>query len=153
MIGMIAAAGMGAAVPAAAEARTPPPIWHDVRQVNILCLVETEHGVDDDALHRRVCETARAAAAEGAAVPVRTVGTGDPAILRHDSVTLLVHGRARPEAGGRLFALSVRPYRNDGNDPGLLFAAAPRAAAYRDEQDRALAALVRDGVRAVLPWA
>jgi hypothetical protein len=42
---------------APAHASTPAPIWQDVARVNVLCLVQTDAGVDTGALHGRICNS------------------------------------------------------------------------------------------------
>ena len=104
-----------------AEASTPPTIWRDVARVNILCLVQTDSGVERGPLHDRICNGVRDAAAAGAPAPVGIIAPGDPAVLAPGSVTLLVQASAR----SGLLAFSIRPYRNSGE--AMLFTAAPRA--------------------------
>ncbi len=138
-----------------AQGSSPPPaMWRDVGQVGVLCLVETPRGVDNGPLHERICSAAERAAAKGATIAPLRFATGDPRILRPDTVTMLVHAAVSTAAGGDILAISVRPYRNIGNDPGLLFAAAPVAlpvdAARRD--DAALATAMARAFARTLPW-
>ena len=147
------AAAMALPAPAMAQpAATPPAIWRDLAHIRILCLVVTEHGVDSGPLRARVCERARAIAAVGAPAPVAVAETVDPAVLAPDSLTLLVHVRIEPAAGGRVAALSVRPFRNDGS--AMLFAAAPRAALLSGPQDAAdaLERPLSAALAETLPW-
>ena len=104
-----------------AEASTPPAIWRDIARVNVLCLVQTDNGVERGALHDRICNGVRDAAAAGAPAPVGIIAAGDPAVLAPGNVTLLVQASAR----GGLLAFTIRPYRNSGE--AMLFTAAPRA--------------------------
>jgi hypothetical protein len=133
---------------APAAASTPALIWRDVAQVNVLCLVQTEAGVDRGALNDRLCKSVRDAAASGSPAPVAIIAPGDPAVLSPDSVTLLVQA----SVDGGLLAFSIRPYRNSGEP--MLFAAAPRAiplagsAARTKEFEAALGAALSE----TLPW-
>jgi hypothetical protein len=102
-----------AAGPVAAEASTPALIWRDVARINVLCLVQTEAGVDRGALHDLVCDSVREAAAAGSPAPVALIEAGDPAVLAPDS-----GHPARPCFGpGRrgqtdCSLFSIRPFRN-----------------------------------------
>lgn len=130
------------------EASTPALIWQDVARVNVLCLVQTERGVDNGALHQRICNSVRDAAAAGSPTPVGIIAIGDPAVLSPSSVTLLV--QASTQSG--LLAFSIRPYRNSGSP--MLFTAAPRAvplagvAGRSNELEAALGAALSE----TLPW-
>ncbi|HYI41595.1 MAG TPA: hypothetical protein VE053_14890 [Allosphingosinicella sp.] len=133
---------------ARAEASTPPLIWRDVARVNVLCLVQTDLGVERGALHDRICNGVRDAAAAGSPAPVGIIAPGDPAVLAPGSVTLLVQASAR----SGMLAFSIRPYRNSGE--ALLFTAAPRAVALAGparpakEFEAALGAALSE----TLPW-
>lgn len=136
---------------AAVEASTPAPIWRDVARVNVLCLVQTESGVDRGTLHNRICNSVRDAAAAGSPAPVQVIALGDPAMLSPDSVTLLVQASTQSEPGGRLLAFSIRPYRSQSE--AMLFTAAPRAvplagAGPAKEFEAALGAALSE----TLPW-
>ena len=124
-----------------AQASTPLPLWQDVARVHVLCLA--------GASAAPLCSLAREIAAQGAPVPVAVLEPGDPAVLAPDSLTLLVHVSVE----GRLAALSVRPYRNDGQ-AGQLFGAAPRAAliAAGEDEAAALARPLRAALAETLPW-
>ena len=149
-VAMLAAAAALSA--GAAEAETPPLLWHDVARVQISCLAVTQAGVDGR-LSGEICERARVIAAADAPAPVAIVPLGDPSVLAPDSLTLLIHVSVRPEGPGRLAALSVRPFRNAGQAP-LLFAAAPRAAllAASGSTADALAGDLRTALAETLPW-
>ncbi|HEX8625767.1 MAG TPA: hypothetical protein VF782_11905 [Allosphingosinicella sp.] len=133
---------------AAAEAATPASIWRDVARVNVLCLVQTDSGVDTGTLHNRICNSVRDAAAAGSPAPVGIIAVGDPAVLSPNSVTLLVQASAQRG----LLAFSIRPYRNSGE--AMLFTAAPRAvplagaAGQAKEFEAALGAALSE----TLPW-
>jgi len=131
-----------------AEASTPALIWRDVARVNVLCLVQTERGVDVGALHNRICNSVRDAAAAGSPAPVGIIALGDPAVLSPDSVTLLV--QASVQSG--LLAFSIRPYRN--SDAPMLFTAAPRAVPLAGPEGRAskLEAALGAALSETLPW-
>jgi hypothetical protein len=137
----------GASVTTAA-ASTPAQIWRGVARVNVLCMVQTDAGVERGALHDRLCNGVRDAAAAGSPAPVAIIAPGDPAVLSPDSVTLLVQASAR----SGLLAFSIRPYRNSGEP--MLFTAAPRAvalagsAARSKEFEAALGAALSE----TLPW-
>lgn len=130
------------------EASTPALIWQDVARVNVLCLVQTDSGVESGALHNRICNSVRDAANVGSPTPVGIIALGDPAVLSPDSVTLLVQASAQRG----LLAFSIRPYRNSGEP--MLFTAAPRAvplagpAGPAKEFEAALGAALSE----TLPW-
>ncbi len=131
-----------------ASASTPAPIWQDIARVNVLCLVQTDSGVDTGTLHNRICNGVRDAAAAGSPAPVGIIAIGDPAVLSAGSLTLLVQASAQRG----LLAFSIRPYRNSGE--AMLFTAAPRAlplaaaAGPAKELEAALGAALSE----TLPW-
>ena len=137
---------------AAAEASTAPMIWRDVAQVNVLCLVQTEAGVDQGALYQRICGSVRDSAASGAPAPVRIIAPGDPAVLAPDSVTLLVHASVQRQPGKGLLAFSIRPFRTS-NEP-MLFTSPPRAVSLAGPAGRAseLEAALGAALSETLPW-
>jgi hypothetical protein len=145
---LLTACGGEPVTSAAAQASTPPLIWRDVARVNVLCLVQTDSGVDRGALNDRICGRVRDSAGAGSPVPVAIIAPGDPAVLSPDSMTLLVQAFSH----GGLLAFSIRPYRNNGEP--MLFAAAPRAvplagqAAPTKELEAALDAALSE----TLPW-
>ncbi len=126
----------------------PALIWRDVARVNVLCLVQTDSGVERGALHNRICNSVRDAAAAGSPAPVGIIAPGDPAVLSPDSVTLLVQASAQRG----LLAFSVRPYRNSGEP--MLFTAAPRALPLADAAGKAqkLEAALGAALSETLPW-
>lgn len=130
------------------EASTPALIWQNLARVNVLCLVQTEAGVESGALHDRICNSVRDSAAVGSPAPVGIIATGDPAVLSPDSVTLLVQASARRG----LLAFSIRPYRNSGEP--MLFTAAPRAVPLAGPSGRApeLEAALGAALSETLPW-
>jgi hypothetical protein len=138
----------GAPVTTTAEASTPAHIWRDVARVNVLCLVQSERGVEHGALHNRICNSVRDSAAAGSPAPVGIIAAGDPAVLSPDSVTLVVQASVR----SGLLAFSIRPYRNS-NEP-MLFAAPPRALSLAGPQGRSseLEAALGAALSETLPW-
>lgn len=145
----------------AREASAPRPganvplFWADVRQVSVLCLVNTPRGVDAGELHRGVCEHARSTVAHVAPVPVSVIRLGDPEVLKPDTITILVHVAITGNGADRLAALSVRPFRNASDNGGQLFGAAPRAARVGASDRAALAAITPELAAALadtLPW-
>ncbi len=145
---LLSACGGEPVTTAAAEASTPAPIWRDVARVNVMCLVQTERGVDLGALHNRICNSVRDAAAVGSPAPVQVIAPGDPAMLSPDSVTLLVQASTQ---GRGLLAFSIRPHRSQSE--AMLFTAAPRAvplagAGAAKEFETALGAALSE----TLPW-
>jgi len=145
---------LSAATQAPSATETPPLIWRDIAEIRILCLVSTDRGVDRGSIHDRICARARDIAAQGASAPVRVIDSVDPATLAPDSLTLMIHVSIEAAEGGRLAALSVRPFRNTGSEGALLFAAAPRAAflsASQDEAD-ALDRTLTAALSETLPW-
>ncbi len=131
-----------------AEASTPALIWSDVARVNVLCLVQTDSGVEHGALHNRICNKVRDSASAGSPAPVGIIAAGDPAVLSPDSVTLLV--QASVHSG--LLAFSIRPYRNS-NAP-MLFTAPPRAVSMAGSSGRSseLEAALGAALSETLPW-
>lgn len=131
-----------------AEAATPPLIWRDVARVNVLCLVQTEAGVDSGRLHDSLCKSVRDSAAAGAPAPVRIIAAGDPAVLSPDSVTLLTHASVQR---GQI-VLAIRPFR--GAAEQLLFSAAPRAVPLAGPGGRnsELEAAIAAALSETLPW-
>ena len=152
-LALLSACNTGPMTAVAAQSSIAPLLWRDVSRVQILCLVDTDRGVDSGALHDRLCLAARSIAAAGAPVAVEIITPGDPKVLAADAVTLLIHVSVRPRADGRLFALSVRPYR--ASDPGgQLFSAAPRAVLVEQGADGTV--LIADALNGALaetiPW-
>lgn len=137
-----------ALVTATAGASTPAPVWSDLARVNVMCLVQTEAGVETGALHNRICNSVRQTAARGAPAPVGIIALGDPAMLSPDSMTLLV--QASVQDG--LLAFSIRPYRSS-SEP-MLFVAAPRAVQIAGPQGQAskLEAALGVALSETLPW-
>ena len=134
-----------------AAASTPPLIWQQVERVGILCLVASDDS-DRDRLQAELCAKVRKIAAEKAPMPVDTIGPGDPAVLRPQTVTLLVHASVQDDSPSPLLAFTIRPFRN-ASDP-MLFAAAPRAVALgggRGSEARVESAL-RAALAETLPW-
>lgn len=144
---LLAASGMNGP----ATAATPPLIWQDVERVQLLCLATGESGVDS-ALQDRICAAARAIAAEDAPAPVETIAIGDPAVLGHGRVTLLIHASVSGVAEGRLLAFSVRPYRVSAEQDSVLFGAAPRAVLLPEDGADALEPALREALSEILPW-
>ena len=140
--------GSASLTTATAQASTPALIWSDVARVNVLCLVQTDSGVERGALHDRICNSVRDSAAAGAPAPVAIIAVGDPAVLSPDSVTLLVQASARKG----LLAFSIRPYRNSGQP--MLFTAAPRAVplAASPAQSKEFEAALGAALSETLPW-
>lgn len=147
-LALLIAFGGAAVTTAAVEASTPAPIWSDVARVNVLCLVQTDSGVDTGALHDRICDSVLHSAAAGSPAPVRLVGAGDPAVLSPDSVTLIVQASVH----GGLIAFSIRPYRHS-NAP-MLFTAPPRAVPLAGPAGPSskLEAALRAALSETLPW-
>jgi hypothetical protein len=147
-IGALATAALATASSAPAE--SPSALWRGVARVGIVCLVNTDHGVDTGPLHDRLCARARVMTAAGAPVPVAAVNIGDPAIFAANHLTLLVHASTGGTPGGKMMAISIRPYRNVEN-PGLLFGAEPRVVA-TGASDAALDAALAVPLTQLLPW-
>lgn len=149
---MLAATGASVVAPAGPAAHSPSLIWRDVRAINLLCVLDAPlDPAGRPALQAKVCERMRAAAAQGAPVPVRVIPIGDPSVLAADTVTLLLHASVRPgPRGGRLLAFSLRPFRVSAEQTAELFGAAPRAVMLSDDAgvDRAL----NEAAAELLPW-
>ena len=145
---LAALTALGGAIATPVHASTPAAIWQNLTRVNVLCLVQTDSGVDTGALHNRICNGVRDAAAAGSPAPVGIISIGDPAVLSAGSVTLLVQASAQRG----LLAFSIRPYRNSGE--GMLFTAAPRAVplAGAAGQAKELEAALGAALSETLPW-
>jgi hypothetical protein len=143
----LAACGSAPVATTPANASTPALIWKDIARVNVLCLVQTDRGVESGALHDRICNGVRDAAKVGSPAPVAIIATGDPAVLAPDSVTLLVQASAQRG----LLAFSIRPYRNSGE--AMLFTAAPRAVPLPGAgQSKEFEAALGAALSQTLPW-
>ncbi len=144
----MAGAAFTAALPCAAE--TPSPLWSGVKRVGVVCLVNTDQGVDTGRLHDRLCARVRAIAAVGAPVPVARTEIGAPAMMSPDQLTLLVHASTGGTSGGRLMAISIRPFRGAAG-AGLLFGAEPRVVS-TTATDAEFDAALSVPLRQLLPW-
>jgi hypothetical protein len=139
---------LGSALSAPAAAELPARSTQGIAQVAVLCLL-----VDDTAdrlrLQRRMCDQARALAAEGAPVPVAAIGFGDPVLLRADVLGVLVHVAIDRSGPRPLAIVLIRPHRAAGQ--GALFGASPVAVPLESDgaiPEPALAAALDQ----VLPW-
>lgn len=146
---------LSAAVPVTgAEAATPALIWRDVSRIGVQCLGAPGTAPGIRALQSAVCDRVRQLAARGAPAPVSVIQLGDPAIIRSDTVALLVHLSIQPAGRQRLVAFNIRPFRATAEQTSVLFGAAPRAApiaasgAISPALDAALAAALSE----TLPW-
>jgi hypothetical protein len=143
---------------APAQADTPGLTWAGAQRLGVQCVVNsTLSGTQD--LQRALCERVRDLAGAGTQIPVSVIAPGEPAIMAHDTVTLLVHGSLRdaqsvtPGAQGRLLAFTIRPFR-PASDNSVLFGAAPQVVLLRNS-DRAgpnLDAAVNAALSELLPW-
>lgn len=148
-------AGIGAAAASVSPlASGVPPFWQGVSVLNVQCQVATDAGMMTDGIADTLCRSVRDQAARGAPVPVQQLLIGDPAVLRPDAVTLLVHATLARGAGGITLAFYIRPYRTGEQASALLFGAMPRAVPLPGGRltgasfDTALADMLRDTV----PW-
>lgn len=137
------AAGLPAPAPAG-----PALLWQDVTSLGVTCLVHTARGIDDGALHDRLCTLVVAQAEKGAPVPVAAAALGGAA-LAPGRVTLLVQASVEAVRGADVVALTIRPFRNAA-EAGQLFGAPPRVVAADDVPalQRAVAGLLAE----TLPW-
>lgn len=133
-----------------ARAETPTLLWQGVKQVGVVCLVNTDRGVDTGPLHDRLCARVRLLTAAGSPVPVTAVRIGDPSILSAGQVTLLVHASTGGTTAGKLMAVTIRPFRN-AEGPGLLFGAEPRIVSTAAD-DATLDAAIAVPLSQILPW-
>lgn len=133
---------------------TPPVDWQGVREVRVLCLLQTDRPAERMPLQDLLCARVRALAADGAPVPVSELGFGDPAVLNSDAATLLVHASVRDSASGRLLIVAIRPFRTGPVDRTILFGAAPRAVPMSDGRAPAPAvdAALDAALAEILPW-
>ena len=136
-----------------AEASTPSLLWTGANHLAINCLVQSTTTTEAAAFEDRLCEQVHALAGRGAPVPVSRVEPGDPALVRADTVTLLVHGSVERAPAGRTITFTIRPYRPTGGDGDILFGTAPQAfslptAAISPAFEAGVAAAVAD----ILPW-
>lgn len=150
VIGKASGLAVALAAVAPANAETPTLLWQGVTRVGVACLVNTDRGVDNGALHDRLCARVRALGSMGAPVPVTAVRIGDPSIMSAGQVTLLVHASTSGTPGGRMMAITIRPYRN-AESPNLLFGAEPRVVATAAD-DATLDAALTAPLSQLLPW-
>lgn len=129
-----------------------PLLWQGAERIGVQCLVQVDGAVDQPGA-ARLCERARAIAAEGAPAPVEIVAPGDPAILDRGTVTLLLHVSIESHDGRGLAALSLRPFRN-APEAAQLFGAAPRAVRLAAGADlvAALEPPLAAALNETLPW-
>ena len=144
------ALGLCLAKPAAAS--NPPLLWSGAEQVAIFCLLHTDGTGDAPALESRLCERVASLASQGAPVKVVRAAPGDPALIRTDTIALLVHASLERTAQGPVFSFTIRP-RRPGGDDEILFGTAPRSVAVPSGQvpaalDEALLAALSE----ILPW-
>ena len=139
----------GAPVTSGSAEASPPLAWQQAKKLQILCILVSDDS-DRIPLQAKLCEQVRALAAADAALPVKTIAIGDPAVLAADAVTLLVHASLRRGAGGRLLAFNLRPYRSSAEATDVLFGAAPRAVLLSDAS--ALGAAIEEALGETLPW-
>jgi hypothetical protein len=158
-IGMLFSAGaalsllVACAVSTPAPASTPALIWQDISRVGIVCLVQSERGVDSD-LQAQLCQRVKAIASHGAPAPVEIFPHGDPSVLAAGTVTLLVHASIQPSGDQRLMALNIRPFRVSAEQSSVLFGAAPRAVALprSGASLEALDPMLADILSNTVPW-
>lgn len=137
-----------------AAASTPPLTWQQVESAKVLCLLTPDTLPGRNALQTQLCDLVRDIAAEGAPIPVETIGFGDPAVLDRNVATLLVHGAVQEVAGKRLLLLTIRSYRAGRVDTDILFGAPPRAVPLTESgaADPALRETLAALLAETLPW-
>jgi hypothetical protein len=137
---------------APAPASTPPLIWQNVSRIGIVCLVQSDTGIQTE-LQSDLCQRVRALVSEGAPAPVEILAQGDPALLAPGTVTLLIHGSVQTSDGQRLIAFTIRPFRVSSEQNSVLFAAAPRAAPLPPSATMAaLDPLLAAALSETVPW-
>ena len=170
-IGLAAALGSGAAVamtqspapprqeaPAQLErprSTTPPLGWRGVEKVAILCQVTSEKAVGSDVATTTLCNRVRAIAAQGAPVPVETIGYSDPALRAPGTAVLFAQASIAEVAPERLaLVLTVRAEQNGAADEAkTFFGAAPRVAPFTSAADGAAwDGAIAAALSEVLPW-
>lgn len=133
-------------------ATTPSLDWQGVERVHVLCLVDAKT-IDDKRLEPVLCERVRALAAEGASVPVTTIGFGDPRLIEPGAMALLVHGAVRREPGETTLLFTMRTQRGGVGAERTFFGAAPRAVRLPPEGvTGAVDASLRSALADTLPW-
>jgi hypothetical protein len=154
LLALSACAGEPVTGESTAVAATPPLSWQGVKRLQILCLVATNRPADRQSLERKLCEQVRMLSAEGAPVPVETLGFGDPKLINPDNATLLVHAHVQQVGGEQLLVLSIRNYRTGGGESDTIFGAPPRAVPLRDgpAADAALKEALRATLSETVPW-
>lgn len=146
--------GIALVTPHAAASSTPTLTWSGAKRVNILCNVLGGPGINHVALSAQLCSEVQLLASRRAPLPVQIITFGNPAVLSADSVTLLVHASISRHGQDRLLAFSIRPYRVSDSQAGVLFGAAPRAAALRGSRfdETAVASAIDAALSETLPW-
>jgi hypothetical protein len=147
---------LGAAQVIAAPVSPAAPVlaWQQASLIHVLCVAGPSARADARALQEEICDSVRDLAADGAPVPVRRLGFGDPAVLDSGTVTLLVQASVQDDGDQRLVALNIRPFRPGGDHVAILFGAAPRAVRIPgsgrggDKLEAAIAAALAE----TLPW-
>ncbi len=115
------------ALPGTAVSSTPSLMWAGARNVAVHCLVRSMTTRNPVEFERALCDRVRSLASARSRMPVKIVEAGDPALIRGDTVVLLVHASVEQVADGRMIAFAIRPYRPSGGDAEVYFGAAPRA--------------------------
>ncbi|MFN3389712.1 MAG: hypothetical protein ACK40O_12355, partial [Allosphingosinicella sp.] len=128
--------------------------WQQVDSAKVLCLVAPETLPGRNALQAQLCDTVRDLAAEGAPIPVETIGFGDPAVLDRNVATLLVHASVQEAGGQRLLLFTIRTYRAGRVETDTLFGAPPRAVPLTPSgaADPALHDALAAALAETLPW-
>jgi hypothetical protein len=148
----IIASVLAAASPA--RAATPSLLWAGARQVAVRCLVQSR-SLDAGlaAFEAALCRETVALARRGATLPVAGVEAGDPALVRADSVILLVHASLERDGRGMMLAFTIRPHRPSGGDSEVYFGTAPRAVQLASTAiGPAVTAALRAALAELLPW-
>jgi hypothetical protein len=128
-------------------------LWTGAKRVAVNCLVQSLTAAETANLEKDLCEEVRSLAARHAPVPVVRVEQGDPALIRPDTVTLLVHASIERTANGRTLAFTIRPYRPSGGDAEVFFGTAPQAVELGSGAiSPALKASLGAAVADILPW-
>lgn len=137
-----------------ASAAMPSLMWRDLKAVGVQCLVQNSTNLNTQAFEAALCKRVLTMVSDGAAVPVKRVSFGDPAILAAGTVTLLVHASVESAGEGVTLHFAIRPIRPSSPDAEIYFGTAPRMAklAGGAELGQSLDSPLSSALAELLPW-
>jgi hypothetical protein len=144
-----------ARAPQVSRATSPALGWRGVDRVAVLCQVSSEVVVDSAAAACTLCDRVKAAAAQGAPIPILAVDRSDAALQAPGTAVLFVQASIAEIAPARLsLILTARAERNGATEETrTFFGAAPRVAPFTSPDDGAAwDAAIAASLSEVLPW-